>query len=119
MSDHSLLNQRCEACSPSAPLATDAEIREFMAQLEGWRLEMIGDTLTLAKDFTFKGYPASVEAANTIAQLAEDEGHHPAILLEYGKLQVRWWTHKIGGLHRNDFIAAAHTDSRIASLRSA
>lgn len=47
---------------------------------------------------------------NQVGQLAEEQGHHPAILLEYGKVTVRWWTHKINGLHRNDFIMAARTD---------
>ena len=45
-----------------------------------------------------------------LQELAEEEDHHPAILLEWGRVEVTWWTHKIGGLHKNDFIAAAKTD---------
>lgn len=45
-----------------------------------------------------------------IAVLAEDENHHPAILTEWGKVTVLWWSHKINGLHVNDFIMAAKTD---------
>ena len=111
-----LVAQKCEACSADAPTATEAEIREFMGELDDdWRLEMLGEMLTLVKDYTFKGYPKAVAAAQEVADLAEDLKHHPAILLEYGKVQVRWWTHKIGGLHRNDFVAAAHTDERLKS----
>ena len=49
-----------------------------------------------------------------IAELAEAEGHHPALLTEWGKVTVSWWTHKIRGLHRNDFIMAAKTDALVA-----
>ena len=49
--------------------------------------------------------------------LAEEEGHHPAILLEWGKTTVRWWTHKIGGLHQNDFVMAARTDDAYQNMQ--
>ena len=52
----------------------------------------------------------TINFTNKIAELAEEEDHHPAILLEWGRVEVTWWTHKIGGLHKNDFIAAAKTD---------
>jgi 4a-hydroxytetrahydrobiopterin dehydratase len=45
-----------------------------------------------------------------VGEQAEEEGHHPALLTEWGKVTVTWWTHKIGGLHHNDFIMAARTD---------
>jgi len=48
--------------------------------------------------------------ANRVGEIAEAEGHHPAILTEWGKVNVAWWTHKIKGLHKNDFIMAAKTD---------
>jgi len=47
---------------------------------------------------------------NQVGEIAEAQGHHPAILTEWGKVTVTWWTHKIKGLHRNDFIMAAKTD---------
>ena len=50
---------------------------------------------------------------NVIGEMAEQEDHHPLIVLEWGKVTVEWWTHKIGGLHRNDFISAAKTDSLV------
>ena len=51
----------------------------------------------------------------TTAEIAEAEGHHPALLTEWGKVTVTWWTHKIAGLHRNDFIMAAKTDELSAA----
>jgi 4a-hydroxytetrahydrobiopterin dehydratase len=45
-----------------------------------------------------------------VGEQAGEEGHHPALLTEWGKVKVTWWTHKIGGLHQNDFIMAARMD---------
>jgi 4a-hydroxytetrahydrobiopterin dehydratase len=52
----------------------------------------------------------AMDFTNRAAQLANEEDHHPAILTEWGKVTVTWWTHKIKGLHQNDFIMAAKTD---------
>jgi 4a-hydroxytetrahydrobiopterin dehydratase len=50
-----------------------------------------------------------MDFTNQVAQVSNEEDHHPAILTEWGKVTVTWWTHKIKGLHRNDFIMAAKT----------
>ena len=55
-------------------------------------------------------FVTTLSASTKVVELAEEEDHHPAILLEWGRVEVTWWTHKIGGLHKNDFIAAAKTD---------
>ncbi len=60
--------------------------------------------------FKFKNFVQSLEFTNQVGALAEAEGHHPALLTEWGRVTVTWWTHKIKGLHRNDFIMAAKTD---------
>ena len=54
-----------------------------------------------------------------IAELAEKEGHHPALLTEWGRTTVTWWTHKIKGLHRNDFVMAAKTDELFGRRQTA
>jgi 4a-hydroxytetrahydrobiopterin dehydratase len=61
--------------------------------------------------FTFNDFAGALAFTNRVGALAEAEGHHPAILTEWGKVTVTWWTHAISGLHRNDFIAAAKTDA--------
>ncbi len=66
--------------------------------------------------FKFKDFVQAGAFTNKIAEIAEQEGHHPAILTEWGKVTVTWWTHKIKGLHRNDFIMAAKTD-QVASVK--
>ena len=58
----------------------------------------------------------SIAFTDEVGALAEEEGHHPAILTEYGKVTVRWWTHAIGGLHKNDFIMAAKVDELFEDL---
>ena len=55
-------------------------------------------------------FAQALAVTNRVGEQAEEEGHHPALLTEWGKVTVSWWTHKIGGLHQNDFIMAARTD---------
>ena len=108
MSD--LIKQKCEACRADAPRVTDDELPDLLKQIPDWQPITTGSVLKLNKVFNFENYAETISFTNKIAELAEEEDHHPAILLEWGKVEVTWWTHKIGGLHKNDFIAAAKTD---------
>tara|TARA_Y100000746_G_scaffold112933_1_gene96523 strand:- start:201 stop:539 length:339 start_codon:yes stop_codon:yes gene_type:complete len=108
MSD--LVKQKCEACRADAPRVTDDELPDLLKQIPDWQPITTESVLKLNKVFNFKNYAEAISFTNKIAELAEEEDHHPAILLEWGKVEVTWWTHKIGGLHKNDFIAAAKTD---------
>ncbi len=105
-----LTNKTCVACKVGAPLATEEEINEFMQQLPNWAIVEEDKVKRLKRVFTFKNYVAAVAFAQTVSVLAEEENHHPAILTEWGKVTVFWWSHKIKGLHVNDFIMAAKTD---------
>jgi 4a-hydroxytetrahydrobiopterin dehydratase len=62
----------------------------------------------------YKNFVEALHFTNKVGELAETEGHHPSLLTEWGKVTVTWWTHKINGLHRNDFIMAAKTDELYA-----
>ena len=108
MSD--LVKQKCVACRADAPRVTDDELPDLLKQIPDWQPLTDDSVLKLNKVFNFDNYLDAISFTNKIAQLAEDEDHHPAILLEWGRVEVTWWTHKIGGLHKNDFIAAAKTD---------
>jgi len=108
MSD--LVKQKCEACRADAPRVTDDELPDLLKQIPDWQPITTESVLKLNKIFNFNNYAEAISFTNKIAELAEEEDHHPAILLEWGKVEVTWWTHKIGGLHKNDFIAAAKTD---------
>ena len=105
-----LTSQKCEACQADAPKVTDDELVEFINEIPDWEPITEDAISKLRRNFSFKDYIQAVEFSNKVAELAEEEDHHPAILLEWGKVQVTWWTHKILGLHKNDFIAAAKTD---------
>jgi 4a-hydroxytetrahydrobiopterin dehydratase len=64
----------------------------------------------LEKVYAFPDFAKALAFTNRVGELAESENHHPAILTEWGRVTITWWTHKIKGLHRNDFIMAARTD---------
>ena len=108
MSD--LVKQKCVACRADAPRVTDDELPDLLKQIPDWQPVTDDSVLKLNKVFNFDNYSDAISFTNKIAQLAEEEDHHPAILLKWGRVEVTWWTHKIGGLHKNDFIAAAKTD---------
>jgi 4a-hydroxytetrahydrobiopterin dehydratase len=106
-----LKNKTCEACRAGAPLATAAQTKEYMAQLPEWKIIEISGVKHLQRIFKFDDFGKALAFSNEVGAIAEAEGHHPAILTEWGKVTVDWWTHKIKGLHANDFIMAAKTDS--------
>jgi 4a-hydroxytetrahydrobiopterin dehydratase len=105
-----LIKQKCVACRADAPRVTDDELPGLIKQIPDWQPVSNDSIMQLTREFKFDNYVLSLSFTNAIADLAEEEDHHPAILLEWGKVKVTWWTHKIGGLHKNDFIAAAKTD---------
>jgi len=105
-----LTQKTCVACRVGAPLATEEEIDEFKRQLPSWSIVEDDDIKRLKRVFTFNNFLDAVAFTQKVAVLAEDENHHPSILTEWGKVTVCWWTHKIRGLHVNDFIMAAKTD---------
>ncbi len=101
---------QCAACQAGAPLASEQEISQFMRQLPDWQLIEVSGQQRLKRSFKFKNFRQALEFTNQVGQLAEAQGHHPQLITEWGQVKVSWWTHKIGGLHRNDFIMAAKTD---------
>ena len=104
-----LTSQKCEACTIDAPKVTKEESNELMQTLDNWIILNNGFDY-LEKIFTFDNYEKAVDFSNDVAALADIEDQHPLIILEWGKVTVKWWSHKINGLHKNDFICAAKTD---------
>ncbi len=105
-----LTNKTCVACRVGAPLATESEIEEFKQQLPNWVIVEEDKIKRLKRVFIFNNFVDAVAFTQKVAVLAENENHHPAILTEWGQVIVYWWSHKIKGLHVNDFIMAAKTD---------
>lgn len=105
-----LTAMKCEVCRVGAPQVTGQELVEYRKQVPEWDVTEHEDIKRLERVYHFDNFVDALAFTNKVGQLAEEEGHHPALLTEWGKVTVSWWTHKIGGLHRNDFIMAAKTD---------
>lgn len=105
-----LTTERCVACRRDSPRVSEAEIAELEREVSGWQLVERDGIARLERIFHFPSFADALAFTNRVGALAEAEGHHPALLTEWGRVTVTWWTHKIRGLHRNDFIMAAKTD---------
>ncbi|GMU21533.1 MAG: hypothetical protein AMXMBFR13_16260 [Phycisphaerae bacterium] len=105
-----LAESKCEACRADALRLTSDEIEQLRTEVPEWQVNDHDGVPRLERVFKFKDFASALAFTNRVGALAEDEGHHPALLTEWGRVTVSWWTHKIRGLHRNDFIMAARTD---------
>jgi len=85
-------------------------LRRLLPAIPDWRVIVVDGVMQLTREFSFKNFAQALAFSNRVGELAEAENHHPAILTEWGKVTVTWWTHKIRGLHQNDLILAARTD---------
>jgi 4a-hydroxytetrahydrobiopterin dehydratase len=106
-----LFKEKCTACRRDSPRVTQAEIQELRPQIPEWTLVERDGVERVERVFRFANFAEALDFTNRVGALAEEEGHHPAILTEWGRVTVGLWTHKIRGLHRNDFIIAAKIDS--------
>jgi 4a-hydroxytetrahydrobiopterin dehydratase len=109
-----LSEQVCEACRADAPRVTDDELATLVREIPDWSPVVRDGILQLERVFTFRNFADALAFTNRVGEIAEAAGHHPALLTEWGKVTVTWWSHKIRGLHRNDFILAARTDEVLA-----
>ena len=105
-----LVQEKCVACRRDSPRVTNEDIAELQPQVSKWRMTESDGIKKLERAFTFRGFAAALEFTSRVGELAEAEGHHPRLTTEWGRVGVEWWTHKIRGLHRNDFIMSAKTD---------
>jgi 4a-hydroxytetrahydrobiopterin dehydratase len=105
-----LKEMRCVACRSDAPTVTDAEIAELHPHVSDWEIFEEDGIKKLRRLFRFDDFANALAFTNEVGELAEEQDHHPAVLTEWGGTTVTWWTHKIKGLHRNDFIMAAKAD---------
>jgi len=111
-----LTKKHCEPCRIGAPKVTPDEIEHLKPQVPEWIVLTVDGVDRLERTFVFDDFARALSFTMKVGKLAEDEGHHPAILTEWGRVSVSWWTHKIGGIHANDFIMAAKTDRLHAAL---
>ena len=107
----SLASEKCAACRRDSPRVTAMEMEELKPQIPNWDLVERDGIPRLERVFRFANFAEALAFTNRVGVLAEAEGHHPALITEWGRVTVTWWSHKIHALHRNDFVMAAKTDS--------
>ena len=111
-----LQESTCTACRADAPRVTNGEIAELKPQIPDWQIVERDGISRLERVFRLRNFAQALDFTNKVGALAEAEGHHPALLTQWGSVTVTWWTHKIRGLHRNDFVMAAKTDRLATDL---
>jgi 4a-hydroxytetrahydrobiopterin dehydratase len=89
---------------------SEGEIKELRPLTPDWKVVECDGARQLEREFKFKNFAQALKFTNQVGELAEEKDHHPSLLTEWGKVTVTWWTHKVNGLHRNDFFMAANTD---------
>ncbi|OOG23678.1 4a-hydroxytetrahydrobiopterin dehydratase [Thioalkalivibrio denitrificans] len=103
--------ETCEACRVGAPTVTEEEMKTLGKEVPEWSVVERDGIKQLERVFRFDNFVDALAFTNRVGDLAEEYGHHPALLTEWGKVTVTWWSHKIRGLHRNDYVMAAKTDA--------
>jgi 4a-hydroxytetrahydrobiopterin dehydratase len=112
-----LANMHCTTITKDTPKLGENDIEQYLARLLNWRITIKDGESQLEKVYPFKDFDQAAGFSQKVAALAKEEDHHPAILTEWGKVTVAWWTHKIRGLHQNDFIMAAKTEKLYQGLQ--
>jgi 4a-hydroxytetrahydrobiopterin dehydratase len=103
-----LAKKTCSSCMTASKPLERSEFEPLRAQLPSW--EVI-DEHHLRKSFKVKNFMKALELANKVAEIAEEENHHPDLLVRWGELGIDIWTHKVNGLTEADFVLAAKIDN--------
>lgn len=103
-----LVNKKCVPCEGGVAKLSHAEIVQYQSRLkQPWE---VVDNMKIEKEFQFSDYISTIDFVNKVAELAEEEGHHPVMHVFFSRLKIELWTHAILGLSENDFILAAKID---------
>ena len=113
-----LFQKHCVACRGDEPPMTESQIYPLMPQVPDWQLKEVNGDNRLERIFKFKDFAQALAFTDKVGAIAEAEDHHPMIVTEWGKVTVNWWTHKVRGLHQNDFVMAARTDQLLVPQNS-
>lgn len=105
MSD--LASKMCVPCRGGVPPLKGQELSKLQKEVPKWQ---VVDEHHLTREFTFPDFRTALAFVNGVGELAEEQGHHPNILLTWGRVELTLWTHKIDGLTESDFIMAAKID---------
>lgn len=100
----------CVTPKGDQPRLSNADIEAYRQQIPEWEIVEVNGVKRLQRAYKFKNFERALAFTNQVGDLAEEQDHHPLLQTEWGKVTVNWWTHKVNGLHRNDFIMAAKSD---------
>jgi 4a-hydroxytetrahydrobiopterin dehydratase len=110
-----LAERHCEPCTAGGKPLSQAESLELIRQTSGWVLK----ENQIEREFKFKNFRQAMDFVNEVADIAEEQGHHPDIYIYYNRVRMTLSTHKIGGLSHNDFILAAKIDEQVGAPQPA
>jgi 4a-hydroxytetrahydrobiopterin dehydratase len=102
-----LASKNCVPCRGEVPALHGRELHDLSHQLPNWQ---VVDEHHITRTFQFPNFQGALDFANRVGAIAEEQGHHPDILVSWGKAQITIWTHKVNGLTESDFILAAKVD---------
>ena len=103
-----LTDKRCVPCEGGSVPLFLPKAQELLKEIPDWQLS--GDGKTISRTFKFNNFAEALAFANNVGAIAEEENHHPDMLVAWGKVTIELSTHSIGGLSENDFILAAKVD---------
>jgi len=104
-----LASKSCVPCRGGVPPLSTDQAEKLLRQTPGWTVAEGGTRLR--RSFEFRDFVEAMRFVNRVADLAEEQGHHPDIAIHWNRVDLTLWTHKIGGLHENDFILAARVNA--------
>ena len=103
-----LTEKKCEPCEGGVDPLTREQFSSYLEQVPDWKVR---EDKYIDREFQFSDFPEALKFVNQVGEIAEDEGHHPDILLHsWNKVKITLWTHAIGGLSINDFVVASKID---------
>ena len=116
MTAEELTTKKCQPCEGGVPPVPEDEVKMLLESLPGW--DLTNDGQRIRREWVVKNFMAAIDFFNRVAELAEDEGHHPDLhLVGYRNAAIELWTHAIGGLSENDFITAAKINQLPVDLK--
>ena len=111
----SLADKTCVPCRGGVPPLKGKELEQILKQLPQWAHWKVVKEHHITRAYTFPDFKQALDFVNRVGAVAEEQGHHPDILLTWGKAEITLWTHKVDGLTESDLIMAAKID-QLANL---
>lgn len=108
--DKPLAAQKCVPCEGGIDPLNSQEISDLLPEVPGWEIIQEDEEKRLIKNYDFPDFNSAMSFSVKVGEEADRVGHHPVITVTWGQATIKWWTHAINGLHRNDFIMASVTD---------